>query len=186
VDEVLKAAASDPNDIGIQRQFFMTGAGGTGKTFTYNVSVLLRLILLLIFKTIIAGMKARGMRVLATATTGIAATLLSDGTTVHMRFNVPNNVDHDTPSRIDRHSHYAAVLDAAQLLIIDEVSMQDRYVLEYVDRLLRSISPHHKDLPFGGKAIVISGDWKQLMPVIPGATEEMQFERSVKSSKLYR
>jgi phage/plasmid-associated DNA primase len=39
VDAVLKAAAAGPNDTTTQRHFFLTGAGGTGKTFTYNVRI---------------------------------------------------------------------------------------------------------------------------------------------------
>lgn len=37
VDAVLAAAKADPSEK-IQRHFFLTGAGGTGKTFVYNVS----------------------------------------------------------------------------------------------------------------------------------------------------
>jgi ATP-dependent DNA helicase PIF1 len=77
-------------------------------------------------------------------------------------------------------------LDAAQLIIIDEISMQDRYVLEFVDRQLRDISPKYSHLPFAGKAIVIGGDWKQLMPVIAGGNSEVQCSRSVKLSRLFR
>jgi ATP-dependent DNA helicase PIF1 len=127
--------------------------------------------------------KAKKLRVLPCATTGIAAQLLIEGATAHRRFGVPNNVEHDTVSRIECHSKYASVLRAAQLIIIDEVSMQDRYVLEYIDRLYKDIMGSR--LPFGGKAIVIGGDWKQLMPVIPGKGPEEQFERSVKRSKLF-
>jgi hypothetical protein len=131
-------------------------------------------------------MKSQKMRVLPCASTGIAAELLIDGGTVHRRFSVPNDVSKDEPMRIPRHSNYAAVLDAAQLIIIDEISMQDRYVLEFVDRQLRDISVKYSDLPFAGKAIVIGGDWKQLMPVIPGGNNEVQCSRSVKNSRLFR
>jgi hypothetical protein len=37
VDAVLAAAKAEPTD-NIKRHFFLTGAGGTGKTFVYNVS----------------------------------------------------------------------------------------------------------------------------------------------------
>jgi ATP-dependent DNA helicase PIF1 len=131
-------------------------------------------------------MKSQKMRVLPCASTGIAAELLIDGGTVHRRFSVPNDVNKDDAPRVPRHSNYAAVLDAAQLIIIDEISMQDRYVLEYVDRQLRDISAKYHHLPFAGKTIVIGGDWKQLMPVIPGGNSEVQCSRSVKNSRLFR
>jgi hypothetical protein len=38
VDRVMKAVRAKPADKNTQRLFFLTGAGGTGKTFTYNVS----------------------------------------------------------------------------------------------------------------------------------------------------
>jgi hypothetical protein len=131
-------------------------------------------------------MKSQKLRVSPCATTGIAAELLIEGATVHRRFGIANDITHDTKPRVALHSDFALIMDAAQLIIIDEVSMQDRFVLEYLDRLLRSISPEYSDLPFGGKAIVLGGDWKQLMPVIPGGDEAKQFARSVKSSQLYR
>jgi hypothetical protein len=63
--------------------------------------------------------------------------------------------------------------------------MQDRYVLEYVNRLLKAISKNNSKLPFAGKVVIIGGDWKQLMPVIPRGSSEVQFARSVKSSRLF-
>lgn len=126
------------------------------------------------------------MRVLACATTGIAAELLIEGSTVHRRFGVPNNLQIDDPVRIARHSAFAMVLDSAQVIIIDEISMHDRAVLEYIERTLRAISAEFGDLPFAGKVVVLGGDWKQLMPVIPGAGSEKQYLHSVKNSPLFR
>jgi hypothetical protein len=96
--------------------------------------------------------------VLACATTGIAAELLIDGATVHRTFGIPNELEGDTESNLVRHSRFAQVLDAAQVIIVDEVSMQDRYVLEYMDRALRSICKKEvAHLPFAGKTIVLGG-----------------------------
>jgi len=127
-----------------------------------------------------------GLKALACASTGIAAELLIDGATAHRRFGIPNTVKTGDIPKIDRHSSFASVLDAAQLLIIDEVSMQDRAVIEYIDRVLRIISTDHEDLPFGGKVVVLGGDWKQLMPVIPGKGSDVQYAFSVKNSLLFR
>lgn len=38
VDAILAAAEADPRDTSHQRYFFLTGEGGTGKTFVYNVT----------------------------------------------------------------------------------------------------------------------------------------------------
>jgi type II secretory pathway predicted ATPase ExeA len=55
--------------------FFLDGPGGTGKTFVQN--------------TCLAELRSRNLIALAVATTGIAATLLSGGTTAHSRFKIP-------------------------------------------------------------------------------------------------
>ena len=57
----------------------------------------------------------------------------------------------------------------AKLLLIDEATMLDRYQLESLDRTLRDLMGQPK-LPFGGKVLVLSGDFRQCLPVIPGAT----------------
>lgn len=40
VDEVIAAAQADPGDASHRRCFFLTGEGGTGKTFVYNVRII--------------------------------------------------------------------------------------------------------------------------------------------------
>ena len=114
--------------------------------------------------------------------------MLIDGATAHRRFGVKNNVKRDDVPKINRHTRFADILDAAQLVIIDEVSMQDRAVLEYIDKLLRYVclSPDLKKLPFAGKVIVLGGDWKQLMPVVPGKGAAEQANHSFKNSHLFR
>lgn len=42
-------------------------------------------------------------------------------------------------------------------------------VLEAVDKLLRDIVPTEHMNPFGGKVMLLGGDWKQLLPVVKGA-----------------
>lgn len=37
IDSVLHAIDAHPRDRAVRRLFFLTGAGGTGKTFVYNV-----------------------------------------------------------------------------------------------------------------------------------------------------
>ena len=57
------------------RLFFMDGPAGSGKTFTYNY---------LISETI-----SRGFKSATAAWTGIAATLLTNGSTLHGLFKLP-------------------------------------------------------------------------------------------------
>jgi chromosomal replication initiation ATPase DnaA len=54
--------------------FYIDGPGGMGKTFLYQ--------------TIMASLRSRGQIVIATASSGIAATLLPGGRTTHSRFQL--------------------------------------------------------------------------------------------------
>uniref|UniRef100_A0A183CMG6 ATP-dependent DNA helicase n=1 Tax=Globodera pallida TaxID=36090 RepID=A0A183CMG6_GLOPA len=135
-----------------QQLFMLSGDGGTGKTFAYNA--------------LIARLKAKiGCRLMATASTGIAAELLFDGATLHSKLRIPLDIEDDTLPLLDYESDPAKVLRALELLIIDEISIADKNVIAYVDKLLRSIDAQHAEMQFGGKIVVFGGDWKQLLPV---------------------
>uniref|UniRef100_A0A914H7G4 ATP-dependent DNA helicase n=1 Tax=Globodera rostochiensis TaxID=31243 RepID=A0A914H7G4_GLORO len=121
------------------------------------------------------------------ATTGIAADLLYEGQTVHKRLCRAKHVDSSTALNVDYESNFAHMLRSIHGMIIDEISMQHREVLEYVDRLLRSVAPKRlENIPFAGKVVVLGGDWKQLAPVIPGGGHLDQKNASVKSSTLFK
>uniref|UniRef100_A0A914H8H6 ATP-dependent DNA helicase n=1 Tax=Globodera rostochiensis TaxID=31243 RepID=A0A914H8H6_GLORO len=135
-----------------QQLFMLTGDGGTGKTFVYNA--------------LIARLKSKmACRLSATASTGIAAELLFEGATLHSKLRIPINMDDDTMPMLDYESDPAKLLRALELLIIDEISIADKNVIIYVDKLLRSIDVPNHDKHFGGKIVVFGGDWKQLLPV---------------------
>jgi hypothetical protein len=55
--------------------------------------------------------------------------------------------------------------------------------LVYIDKMLRFVCQNNK--PFGGKTILMSGDWKQLPPVLPGKTFIEQLHASIKLSALF-
>uniref|UniRef100_A0A914HAT8 ATP-dependent DNA helicase n=1 Tax=Globodera rostochiensis TaxID=31243 RepID=A0A914HAT8_GLORO len=135
-----------------QQLFMLTGDGGTGKTFAYNA--------------LIARLKSTmACRLLATASTGIAAELLFEGATLHSKLRVPIDIDDDTMPMLDYESDPAKLLRALELLIIDEISIANKNVINYVDKLLRSIDVANQEKHFGGKIVVFGGDWKQLLPV---------------------
>ena len=94
--EELQRAIED--DLRGSRLFFLEGAGGTGKTFLYKC---------LYFHLRSKGVKVKlvfsteikhATQVLMVAQTGIAATLLINGTTVHRQFGVPLNTAPDAVS----------------------------------------------------------------------------------------
>ena len=63
---------------GLCKMFCVNAAGGTGKTF--------------ILETLLAAVRGDGFVALATASSGVAAQLLSNGTTIHSRFKVPFDI----------------------------------------------------------------------------------------------
>jgi len=89
------------------------------------------------------------------ASTGIAAELLYGGATVHKRLCRQKHVDSSTRPFVDYRSQFADTIRKLHGIIIDEISMQHKDVLEFVDRLLRSVAPRPlKNIPFGGKVIL--------------------------------
>src|SRR5438876_8311797 len=74
--------------------FFLEGFGGTGKTFLINL--------------VLAKVRSDGCIALATASSGIAATLLDGGTTAHSQFKIPIDIRLDSTCNIPAQSHLAA------------------------------------------------------------------------------
>ena len=62
--------------------------------------------------------------------------------------------------------------------------MLSNKVLRYVDRLLRDVCASKEH--FGGKTILLGGDWKQLPPVVEHGTREDQINESIKLDPLFR
>uniref|UniRef100_A0A1I8AIP3 ATP-dependent DNA helicase n=1 Tax=Steinernema glaseri TaxID=37863 RepID=A0A1I8AIP3_9BILA len=155
-DEILQAVDMlDQGQHPPQRLFFVTGEGGSGKTFLFNA--------------LIHRLLSKGICHVTAASTGIAALLLEGGRTAHSTFRIANDVTDSDQSRVDWNSKLADMLRRSSLIIIDEVSMLHRTVFDYINRVLKSIAPRDgtdRDEDFGGKIILISGDFKQLAPVV--------------------
>jgi ATP-dependent DNA helicase PIF1 len=68
----------------------------------------------------------------------------------------------------------AELIQISSLIIWDEALMTNRIAFEALDRTLQSLlstdSPPNKNKPFGGKVVVLGGDFRQNLPVIEGGT----------------
>ena len=115
-------------------------------------------------------MRCQGYKVLAQATTGIAADLLERGRTVHSRFKVPLFVDKETELDVKASSILGKQLIECDLIIIDEVSAMKKDILEAINKLLKNLM--RSSTIFGGKVMVLSGDFRQTLPVIEGVNSE--------------
>ena len=62
--------------------------------------------------------------------------------------------------------------------------MAPRYTLEIVDRALKDLM--NNNLPFGGKIMILGGDFRQLLPVKIGGTRSEVVNLSIKYSHLWK
>src|ERR1700722_6209514 len=77
----------------------------------------------------------------------------------------------------------AELLRAAKVFIWDEVAMSNQAVFNCVDETFRRCT--RNNLPFGGKVVVVLGDFRQMCPVIRGGSRVQVIDASVKSSPLW-
>lgn len=147
-----------------QRNIFLTGRAGTGKTtFLRNV------------------VKETYKNSVIVAPTGIAA-INAGGVTIHSLFQIPPGYflptydrtmtgegNFHTAHSLLRHQRMSKdkqrVLRELELLIIDEVSMVRADLLDAIDTVLRSVRRAH-NRPFGGVQVLFIGDLLQLPPVV--------------------
>jgi len=147
---------------------FLDAPGGTGKTFTLNV---------------LAGDIRRNDGIVAsTAFSGIAATLLHEGRTSNGMFKIPCKIfDEGTRCNIRLQSNLAKFLRDMDLGIIDEGPMMNKLSFECLDRTLRGLTGNHNK-KFGGKLILVSGDFRQMLPVVERGNRAAVVNKCLKSS----
>ena len=118
--------------------------------------------------------------------TDIAASLLiGGGQTMHSKFKIPIPTDLQSVSRIEANSQQADQLRQCKLFIIDEASMVSRAMLECVDRLLRDLM-QQPNVPFGGKVMLLTGDFRQCAPVSDNENIEASVLMCLKNSNLWQ
>ena len=153
---------------------FIDARGGCGKTFLINTIL-----------AMVRSMEPGGCVALATATTGIAANLLDLGRTFHSRFKAPLTLSDESTLQISGQSSLAKLVRMAKLILIDEATMLDRLLLEALDRSLRDLMGQ-QNKPFGGKTILLAGDFRQCLPVVKGANRAQTISHSINKSHLWR
>ena len=145
---------------------------GTGKSFTQCA--------------IAAHIRAQRKLVLCTASSGIAALILPGGLTAHSTFRLPfgdKSVD-GSVCNVPAESERAQVLKQACLIVWDEIVMSGKYSPEALDLTLKALM--HNDKPFGGKCVLMSGDWRQVGPVLKFGTPSEVVEHAFLSSRLWQ
>ncbi|XP_075658963.1 uncharacterized protein LOC142628812 [Castanea sativa] len=154
---------------------FVYGHGGSGKTY--------------LWKTIICRLRSEGKIVIAVASFGIATLLLPGGRTAHSRFQIPIIVTDSSTCGIKQGSQIAELMTKVSLIIWDEAPMAHRNCFEAVDHSLRDIlrftDNDSADKPFGGKTVVLGGDFRQILPVVAKGRREQIVEASINKSSLW-
>ncbi|XP_074365339.1 uncharacterized protein LOC141706504 [Apium graveolens] len=112
------------------------------------------------------------------------------GRTAHSRFKIPIVIDEYSMCSISHTSDIAELIKRTNLIIWDEVPMQHRYAFECLDRSLRDImkavNPNRFHMPFVGITVVLGGDFRQILPVIPRASRGEVVSASITRSKLWK
>ncbi|XP_019227612.1 PREDICTED: uncharacterized protein LOC109208909 [Nicotiana attenuata] len=108
---------------------------------------------------------------------------------VHSRFAIPLNPIEDSTCNIKQGSPLAKLIVKAKLIIWDEAPMMHRYCFEALDQTLRDIlrfkDTSSLDRPFGGKTVVLGGDFREILPVITKGTRQDIVNASLNSSYLW-
>lgn len=134
------------------RSFFLTGAGGTGKSY--------------VIRNIVDALHKSGKDVALTAMTGCAALLLGAGAkTLHSWAGIGLGKD-EVPiilANIRKYQKAKKNWLSTDTLIIDEVSMMIPDLLDKLDLIAKAI--RRSTEPFGGMQFILVGDMYQLPPV---------------------
>ncbi|XP_013721365.1 uncharacterized protein LOC106425188 [Brassica napus] len=99
------------------------------------------------------------------------ALLLPNGRTAHSRFNIPLKLFEGKLCNIKPGTMLAELIEKTYLIIWDETPMTHKNAFEALDKTLKDIvsrkNPNAMDQNFGGKTVLLDGDFRQILPVIP-------------------
>lgn len=150
------------------KSVFLTGSAGAGKTYVLN--------------QYIQYLKERRIPVAVTASTGIAATHMN-GMTIHAwaGIGVRTQLSLKDLEFMKTKKYLRDKLEAAKVLIIDEISMLHKTQLDMVNQVLQFFKGNN--YAFGGIQVIFSGDFFQLPPV--GLSTENNREKFAFMSKAW-
>ena len=148
--DAVKSMIDDPSAIDSKNVVFVDGPAGTGKTFLY--------------RKVLHYVRMTGRIALAVAFSGIAALLLPGGRTAHSRFRLPVPIPSEgCCCNVKAQFAVARLLRDAAVIVWDEAPMCHKEMVSAVDKCLQELLGCSNS--FGGKIILLGGDWRQIPPV---------------------
>uniref|UniRef100_A0A0L8FGD5 ATP-dependent DNA helicase n=2 Tax=Octopus bimaculoides TaxID=37653 RepID=A0A0L8FGD5_OCTBM len=133
-------------------------------------------------KLILAMVRMQKSIVVAVTSSGIAATLLPGGGTAYSTFKLPLNL---TPTcNISKNSDQGQLMKCCQLIVWDECTVAHKGAFDVLNRTLQDI--RGCEAPMGGVTLLLSGNFRQTLPVIPKGMRADEVQACLKSSLLWR
>ncbi len=134
-----------------KRNILLSSPGGCGKSW-------------LIINIIKKEAEQRGLSISLTSTTGVSA-LSIGGTTINRWGSIKLGKESIMTicTRIKNNKETLKRWNECKILVIDEISMMGVKTFELLDNVGRNIC--ESNLPFGGKQLILSGDFLQLPPI---------------------
>ncbi|GJR42851.1 negative regulator of systemic acquired resistance [Tanacetum coccineum] len=128
--------------------------------------------------------------VLAVASSGIASLLLPARRAAHSRFIIPLELLENSTCGIKQNTHLAKLMKEVKIIIWDEASMMQKYAFEALDKTLRDIlgypTPTNRNTIFGGLTVLLGGDFRQILPVIPKGKRLDIVQACINRSELWK
>ncbi|XP_029431432.1 uncharacterized protein LOC115075280 [Rhinatrema bivittatum] len=152
------------------RIFFIDTPGSTDKTFLINL--------------LLARVQRDSNISIAVASSGITVMLLEGGQMAHSAFKLPLNLNNtETPlCNISKQSNMAQILRQCKLIVWDECTMAHRGGIEALHRMLPDIRNNSLT---GELTVLLTGDFRQTLPVVLQGTCADEVKASFKSSYLW-
>ena len=143
---------------------------GTGKTFVFNA--------VLDYVRYVTQQGTNGIGI------AMAALLLAGGRTTHDRFKLGKDVDEWTTCILQKGDALCEIIRRAKIIIWDEATMASKHLLKTVDHCLRDVM-EKPNTAFGGKLMVLGGDFRQTLPVVPDGGQSRVINECIQSSPLW-
>ncbi|XP_029654915.1 uncharacterized protein LOC115228480 [Octopus sinensis] len=119
---------------------------------------------------------------IAVASNSIAETLLQGGRTAHSAFKLPLDLtkQRNPTCNVSRGSAMGNLLTECSLIIWDEAAICHKAAFEALERFLQDLRRNMRVM--GGVIVLLAGNFRQTLPVIPRGTRADEVNASKKSS----